>query len=86
MTKFEMTKEQVFAAIEEAQDRIYSDICDSLRNNQFVTKQEIREETACVLQGVYSALMVISKNWSQVVYWLDEAEKKYLDSYLNPED
>lgn len=70
--KHEFTKQEIEAVYAEVERRIESDVRDGAFENQ----DEINEYRKAMLQGVYSALMVLSKDWSAVVtHMIDPIEE-----------
>lgn len=86
MDKIRFTEEQVEAVYDEVDRRLRSDItCGYFydRNGHF-DECEFKEYRNAMLQGVYSVLMSLSSNWSDVVcyminpienqrYWAEES-------------
>lgn len=86
MDKIRFTEEQVEAVYDEVDRRLQSDIADGYfydRNGHF-DECGFEEYRSAMLQGVYSALMSLSNNWSDVVcyminpienqrYWTEES-------------
>lgn len=47
-----------------------------INNGDLETPEEIREERNAMLQGVYSAYMMISDNWPDVCEWCKRNEEE----------
>ena len=61
--KHEFVKSEIEAVYAEVERRIQNDV----RDGAFEFQHEIDEYRKAMLQGVYSALIVLSKDWSNVV-------------------
>lgn len=75
MNKYEFNKEQIEAVMTEVERRVQIDVNDALSDGCDVSVKEIREYRANMMQGVYGTLMVLSKNWPDVVTMLDQIEE-----------
>lgn len=83
MKKVEITREQVEAIYAEVERRIESDVRDGAFENQ----DEINEYRKAMFQGLYSALIVLSNNWSEVVTrMIDPVEEDLYWKRLGYED
>jgi len=69
-----ITKENLEKIYDEVERRINIDI----KSNVLKTEREIKDTRSDMMQGVYSALMTIADNWEDVVWYIDEEEKKRL--------
>lgn len=79
MQKITFTMEQVEAVYDEVDRRLQSDIsCGYFYDeNENFNELEFKEYRKAMLQGVYSALMSLANNWSDVrCYMIDPIEEK----------
>lgn len=76
MEKNIFNKEQIEKVFDEVQRRIEMEVFEARAAGQQVTLGDIKDLKADVMQGVYSALMVLCGNWSEVVPMMDEIERE----------
>lgn len=69
-----ITKQNLEKIYDEVERRINIDI----KSNVLKTERENKDTRSDMMQGVYSALMTIADNWEDVVWYIDEEEKKRL--------
>ena len=76
MEKYRFNKEQIEKVFDEVRRRIEIAVFEAHADGQTVTLGDIKDLNADVMQGVYSTLMVLSDNWSEVVLMMDEIKRE----------
>lgn len=76
MEKYRFNKEQIEKVFDEVRRRIEMVVFEAHAGGQTVTLGDIKDLNADVMQGVYSTLMVLSDNWSEVVPMMDEIKRE----------
>lgn len=76
MEKYRFNKEQIEKVFDEVRRRIEITVFEAHADGQTVTLGDIKDLNADVMQGVYSTLMVLSDNWSEVVLMMDEIKRE----------
>lgn len=69
--KTEITKDDIAEIYDEVERRLARDLFDGAFKND----NEFAQQRIAMLQGVYSALMCISEDWSKTVSLIDEEEE-----------
>lgn len=76
MEKYRFNKEQIENVFDEVRRRIEMAVFEACADGQTVTLGDIKDLNADMMQGVYSTLMVLSDNWSEVVPMMDEINRE----------
>lgn len=76
MEKYRFNKEQIEKVFDEVRRRIEMEVFEARADGQTVTLGDIKDLNADVMQGVYSTLMILADNWTDVVFIFDEIEEE----------
>lgn len=79
MEKYRFNKEQIEKVYDEIRRRVEVEVREAQFDGQTVTLGDIKDLAATMMQGVYSTLMVLSDNWSEVVLMMDEIKRERSD-------